>query len=124
MVGHMPSEERAPPVDHRIQIVNAMLENDLSGASRIAEFSQSVHLSSSRLRHLFRADTGQTIAQHRKDVRLREARVLLRTTLLSVKEVMNRVGISNDSHFAHDFKEEYGLSPTQYRAHSQRICFD
>jgi AraC family transcriptional regulator of arabinose operon len=104
-------------MDPRIQIVNAVLENDLSGPSRIAELSRSVHLSSSRLRHLFRADTGQTIAQHRKDVRLEEARFLLRNTLLSVKEIMHRVGINSDSHFAHDFKEACGLSPTQYRSH-------
>jgi AraC family transcriptional regulator of arabinose operon len=106
-------------MDPRIQIVSSRIENDLSGASRIAELSKSVHLSSSRLRHLFRADTGETIAQHRKDARLEEARFLLRSTLLSVKEIMHRVGISSDSHFAHDFKEACGFSPTQYRARSQ-----
>jgi AraC family transcriptional regulator of arabinose operon len=106
-------------MDPRIQIVNAMLEHDLSSTSRIAELSQLVNLSSSRLRHLFRADRGQTIARHRKDVRLEEARFLLRSTLLSVKEIMHRVGISSDSHFAHDFKQAYGLSPTQYRARRQ-----
>ena len=108
-------------MDPRIQIVNAMLESDFSGASRIAELSQSVRLSSSRLRHLFRADTGQTIAQHRKDVRLEEARFLLLTTLLSVKEIMHRVGISSDSHFAHDFKDACGLSPTQYRLAAKNL---
>jgi transcriptional regulator GlxA family with amidase domain len=45
--------------------------------------------------------------------------VLLSSTFLSVKEIMHRVGVASDSHFAHDFREASGLSPTQYRRRSQ-----
>ena len=61
------------------------------------------------------------VISYRKGVRLEEARVLLDTTFLSVKEIMHRVGVVSDSHFAHDFKEACDLSPTQYRALSQEI---
>ncbi len=47
-----------------------------------------------------------------------EAEKLLRTTLLSVKEIMNRVGISNESHFVHAFKKAHRLSPSKYRSAS------
>ena len=106
-------------MDPRIQIVSSILENGLSSTLRTSDLSHSVNLSSSRLRHLFRTETGKSVGQYRKDARLEKARVLLRTTLLSVKEIMHHVGISSNSHFARDFKEECGLSPTQYRARSQ-----
>jgi len=102
-------------MDLRIQLVTSMLESELGSGLRIADLAQSVNLSSSRLRHLFRAERGQTLAQYRKRARLEKAQLLLRTTLLSVKEIMHQVGLGSDSHFAHDFKDAFGLSPTQYR---------
>ena len=51
-----------------------------------------MNLSGSRLRHLFKAEMDQTPAQYLKAIRMREAAMLLRTTFLSVKEIMNRVG--------------------------------
>lgn len=106
-------------MDHRIQVVCSEVESNPGGSLRITDLSRSLNLSSSRLRHLFKAETGQTLAQYRNGVRLEKARVLLASTLLSVKEIMHRVGVGSDSHFAHDFKEACGLSPTQYRAQSQ-----
>jgi AraC family transcriptional regulator of arabinose operon len=108
-------------MDHRIQGICSEVESEPGGRSRLTDLSGSVNLSSSRLRHLFKAQTGQTLAQYRKGVRLEEARIPLGTTLLSVKEIMHRVGVDSDSHFAHDFKEACGLSPTQYRAYSQEF---
>ncbi len=106
-------------MDQRIQFIISTIEKDPATRLNSNDLALPINLSSSRLRHLFKAETGQTVGQYRKDARLEKARVLLRTTLLSVKEIMHHVGISSDSHFARDFKEECGLSPTQYRARSQ-----
>ncbi len=102
-------------MDRRIQIVSSVLETDSRRAWDIEALAQMMNLSASRLRHLFTAEIGQTPAQYLKAVRMREAEMLLRTTLLSVKEIMNRVGISTESHFAHDFKKAHGLAPSKYR---------
>ncbi len=106
-------------MDQRIQFIISTIEKDPATRLNSNDLALPINLSSSRLRHLFKAETGQTVGQYRKDARLEKARVLLRTTLLSVKEIMHHVGISSNSHFARDFKEECGLSPTQYRARSQ-----
>ena len=65
---------------------------------------------------LFKAEIGKTPAQYLKSIRMREAQRLLLTTFLSVKEVMNRVGIADESHFGHEFRKTYGLAPSKYRA--------
>jgi len=48
-------------------------------------------------------------------VRLEKARKLLATEFLTVKEVMNRVGMSDASSFARSFKAAYGMTPGDYR---------
>jgi transcriptional regulator GlxA family with amidase domain len=105
-------------MDKRIRIVSSTLETDFRRSWDIVQLGQLVNLSGSRLRHLFKAETNQTPAQYHKAVRMREAATLLRTTLLSVKEIMNRVGIWNESHFVHTFKTAHGLSPSKYRSAS------
>ena len=103
-------------MDRRIQIVSAAIETDFRRAWRNEELAQLVNLSTSRLRHLFKAEMGRTPAQYLKFVRMREAQRLLLTTFLSVKEIMNRVGIADESHFGHEFRKAYGLAPSKYRS--------
>ena len=105
-------------MDRRAQIVKSALEADFRRAWDNQSLAQLVNLSESRFRHLFKAELGQTPAQYLRSIRMLEAEKLLRTTLLSVKEIMNRVGISNESHFVHSFKKAHHLSPSKYRSAS------
>ena len=102
-------------VDVRIQFIRSTIHTDYHRSLHLKELARSVNLSSSRLRHLFKQDIGQTLVQYLIHVRMQQAKVLLETTHLSVKEVMNRVGINDDSHFTRDFKRVCGVTPTKYR---------
>ncbi|MEP6635286.1 MAG: helix-turn-helix transcriptional regulator [Acidobacteriota bacterium] len=102
-------------MDRRIQLLTAAIEKDFRRPWNTEKLALLVNLSPSRLRHLFKADVNQTPAQYLKSVRMREAETLLRTTFLSVKEIMSRVGIFDESHFGHEFKKTYGLAPSKYR---------
>ena len=102
-------------MDRRVQIVRAAIEADFQRAWISEDLARLVNLSTSRLRHLFKAETGATPAQYLKSVRMREAQKLLLTTFLSVKEVMNRVGITDESYFGHEFRKVYGMAPSKFR---------
>jgi transcriptional regulator GlxA family with amidase domain len=110
-------------MDRRVQIVRAAIEADYRCAWDNEKLAQLVNLSTSRLRHLFKAETGTTPAQYLKSIRMREAQKLLMTTFLSVKQIMNRVGITDESYFGHEFRKSYGLSPSKYRS-SRRTAPD
>lgn len=105
-------------MDRRAQIVKSALEADFRRAWDIQSLARLVNLSESRFRHLFKAEIGQTPAQYLRSIRMLEAEKLLRTTSLGIKEIMNRVGISDESHFGHSFKKARGLSPSKYRSAS------
>ena len=103
-------------MDQRVQIVRSAIEKDCRRAWTITALARLVNLSPSRLRHLFKSETGITPNQFVKEVRWSEAEKLLRTTFLRVKEIMNRVGFLDESHFGHEFKKTYGVSPSKYRS--------
>ena len=102
-------------MDPRIQQVIDLISNDLSRPLDLELVARSVNLSPSRLRHLFKNETTLTPAQYLKRLRIASAKALLDETFLRLKEVMRRVGVTDESHFVKDFKKAYGLSPIKYR---------
>jgi AraC family transcriptional regulator, arabinose operon regulatory protein len=74
-----------------------------------------VNLSRSRVRHLFKTEVGMSFTHYVRMRQMEEARRLLETSFLNVKQVMTRVGFNDGSHFTRDFKRAYGTSPTKYR---------
>jgi AraC family transcriptional regulator len=103
-------------MDRRIAAVILWMEDYTGRSGQIAELASLVNLSASRLRHLFKQETGTTPTHYLKEIRLRKAELLLRTTFLSVKEIAGRVGLGSGSHFVREFKKAYGVSPTIYRS--------
>ncbi|MBA3832995.1 MAG: helix-turn-helix transcriptional regulator [Chthoniobacterales bacterium] len=68
-----------------------------------------------------KSETGVPIARYGRQLRLAEARELLRTTFLSVKEVAARVGVTGMSHFVRDFKKAYGSTPGRYVSRYRKV---
>jgi CheY-like chemotaxis protein len=66
----------------------------------------------------FRAETAQTFGACLRTVRISKAAVLLASSAKSVKEVWAEVGYNYASNFGHEFRKQFGTSPTEYRARS------
>ena len=102
-------------MDRRVQAVIDYMLDDLSRPLRLQEVAYSVNLSASRLQHLFKADTNMTAAQYLKSLRMQRAKELIDSTFLNTKEIMQRVGMNDESHFVREFKKLYGLPPGSYK---------
>ena len=104
------------PVDPRIAWAVEQMCDALHRPLRVPELARAVNLSPSRFTLLFRADTGVSPARYLQMLRMREARVLIQSTFLSVKEVMAKVGFNDPSHFTRSFARHHGVAPSRLRS--------
>lgn len=108
-------------MDARVRQIIKLLSEDVSRDVDIEALASSVNLSASRLRHLFKDETGLTPAQYLKRLRLERARELMEGSFLRLKEVLPQVGITDESHFVRDFKAMHGLPPIKYRHRKRKV---
>lgn len=102
-------------MDRRIELIISKIKKDTAAPWDTRTLAIMVNLSPSRFRHLFKQETGTTPAQYLKDFRLSKAERMLRTTFLSIKQILKQVGITSNAHFVYDFRRKYGTTPTAYR---------
>jgi transcriptional regulator GlxA family with amidase domain len=106
-------------MDARVESVIKIVRRGVGDQLSLRILSRSVNLSPSRLRQLFKMETGLSPMQYVKHVRLEKAANLLHTSFLSVKEVLFQSGARDASNFARDFRKQYGLTATEFRARSR-----
>jgi len=99
----------------RVKRVIEMMQGDPSKTFTLEKMAESVNLSAPYFCFLFKSITGVPPAKYLKALRMQEAATLLTTTFLSVKEIVRRVGLADESHFVRDFKRLYGVTPSEYR---------
>ena len=75
-------------MDPRIETVIKIMKDNFGHDLALQQMAQLAHLSPSRLRHLCKAETGATPTRHLHAVRMQQAKELLETTFLTVKEIM------------------------------------
>jgi transcriptional regulator GlxA family with amidase domain len=102
-------------MDRRVQRAIDSMKADLGRDVALDEIARSVNLSHSRLRCLFKAETGMSPRHYLKHLRMEEAKRLTESTFLNVKQIMNKLGMRDESHFVRDFKRIHGVTPSQYR---------
>lgn len=106
-------------MDRRVQKIISLMEENARQELRICEMAKTVNLTPPHLCRLFKTEMGLPPLQYLKQLRMEEAKSLLESTFLSVKEVMLKVGFRDESHFVRDFKAFFGLTPTKFREQFQ-----
>ena len=107
-------------MEHRVRTVIALMKEHLQQDWPASRWARVVNISPSRLHQLFKDETGLPPARYLRLLRMERAKKLLETSYLSVKEVMARVGLADESHFVRDFKRSYGCTPAKYRERFHR----
>ena len=119
-----PPPEVAAQVDaaRRAQIrpVLSYVEEHCRERVTLDEVADVVHLSPSRVRHVFRDVSGVGFKEYATRVRLAEAKRLLLATDMSVAEVAQSVGYTNVHQFYTVFHRYGSMSPAEYRRHYTR----
>lgn len=79
------------------------------------QIAEKVGLSSSRFEHILKEATGRTFRQHKRSIRIKQAKRLLQDWHLSLKEIAHLTGYSSPASFSRAFRNSARTSPSQYR---------
>jgi AraC family transcriptional regulator len=96
------------------QITDWMAEN-LAEEFHLEQLAARAGLSKFYFNRLFKNAMGVSPSRYQINLRMDEAKRLLRETKKSALEIALDVGYTNPSHFAQLFRKETGLSPSGYR---------
>jgi transcriptional regulator GlxA family with amidase domain len=108
-------------MDARVEVTIKTMHQSLADQVSLILLSRSVNLSPSRLRQLFKKETGRSPMQYLQELRMQHAEYLLRNTFLSVKEIAFMSGVRQVSSFVHTFKKRHGISAGEFRARNRAI---
>lgn len=85
----------------------------------VAQLSETLGLSRTQLYRKLRAEHQPAPSALLRTARLRRARDLLAQTDLAITEVAYRSGFRSTAYFAQCFREDFGMTPSQFRRRSE-----
>ena len=99
------------------RIVDEQLYDAQLSSKAIAD---SLGLSDTYVSKLFKASENISIANYINEARMAHAKRLLLETDLTIKEIAERIGISNGQYFYVLFRKYFGASPAQFRSRPEQ----
>jgi AraC-type DNA-binding domain-containing proteins len=113
------SQRRSRKLDSRVEEALHYLSVHMRNPIQIDRLAKSIGISSSRLSHLFKEQTGLSIIDNLNRMRIRQAALLLEHTNRSASEVAYDVGFHNYNHFIEQFRRWIGTNPSGFRRELQ-----
>lgn len=98
----------------RVEQVIFLLKQNLAAPPSLEELGKKIGCSHFYLSRIFSAQTGQTMTQYLRQLRMEKAAELLRSGEYNVTEAALEVGYSSLSHFSQAFHETFGCCPGLY----------
>jgi len=102
------------PAQERVEQVIFLLEQNLASPLSLEELGRKIGCSHFYLSRIFSAQTGKTITQYLRQLRMERAAELLKSREYNVTEVSLEVGYASLSHFSAAFHETFGCCPGLY----------
>ena len=94
---------------------HSILTADLSKHIAVKDIASSLGISETGLKNYFRNVYGSCISDYLKNKRMKYAADKLQNTSLSVLDIANSIGYSNQGRFAKIFFDFYNMNPLEYR---------
>ena len=108
--------KRISAVSSPVYLIRGFIAAHLSDPGlSIKAISDEVHLSTSYVCTIFKAETGDTLTHYITELRMAKARELLMDSRNRIAEISGKVGFSDSNYFSKAFKKAYGLSPSEFR---------
>jgi len=99
--------------DRLVEIVNFIQANykDVD----LDMLSEKFCLSKPYISKYIKEKSGKTFLEHVTAIRMKKAKTLLKNGNMTVENIADMIGYPNPEHFIRSFKQQFGMTPTQYR---------
>lgn len=104
-----------------ISFIKHYLETYYHESIQLEDLASMTHLSRFYISHCFKKEIGMSPMEYLIDIRIKESKILLRTTNYSISQVADIVGFTTPTYFSKQFRKSTGISPTDYREQFQGV---
>lgn len=98
-----------------VRLAKQYIQNHYWEPITLEGVSETVGLSTAYFSALFKKETEVGFAKYLMNIRMEQAKELLRNTSIPVADVCEKVGYHDKKHFTHTFEKVTGLKPAVYR---------
>lgn len=113
-----PQPKHRRQIDEVVDIIHAEFATPLT----IAGLARRAGINECHLKQYFKAQTGETIGEHIRRLRLDLAMDMLTLKHQSIGETMHFVGYKHAGHFNRVFTQRFGISPKQAKSEVSKNC--
>jgi len=104
--------------------VKSLIQDNLRDDIPVKEMAENLGVSMYYMCHLFKQETGITIVDYKKEMRIVRAKKLLISSDKRINDIAQECGFGGDSYFDKVFMEHECVSPSQYRDFGTQKVFD
>ena len=98
-----------------VDCIRDYIDRNYASKLTLEEAATSFSMNKSYFSEFFSKNFGKTFVQYKTEVRIERAKVLLRTTELTITEISGLCGFENSSYFTLVFRQTTCMTPEQYR---------
>lgn len=103
------------PYQSQLQSLHLELQNTLAEKHSIRKHARAMGISESYFQHLYSNYFGVSFQKDLINLRIEEAKYMLTTTNLTIEQIAEMCGYTNEVHFYRQFKAIAGITPSKYR---------
>lgn len=109
--------------EHNINDLLEIIERDYIKGPSLQDLASEIHLSPSRICHLFKDSCGIAYSYYLLCRKIEEGERLLTEGKSSITSISYQVGFANPSHFCRTFKEHFNITPTAYLSGNRDVQY-
>ncbi|MGI6010290.1 MAG: response regulator [Ruminococcus sp.] len=98
-----------------VKLVKSYIQDHFSEPIKLEELAEMVGFNSAYFSTMFRKETGQTLTEYILEVRMEQAKELLKQKDIKINHIPEMIGMGDAKYFSKQFKKVSGLTPSQYR---------
>lgn len=91
------------------------IDENLTASLTLSDIADALFVSPDKIRKAFRKETGTSLGKYLEDRLMYRAELEVRCSELSMKEISDKLGFSDQFYFSRCFSQKFGMPPLKYR---------